>query len=535
MRKIIECEQGSDEWLAHRNTPGMINASEVATIMGMSRHTSRSEILKRKATGIEPEHSPATLRLFQKGHEDEALARPIAETIINDDLSAMVMTDTIDGLLFSASLDGITQDHGITFEHKTLSMVLADSMDAGFIPPEYHPQMEVGLMVSGAQRCLFMASRDGDTETARHLWYDSDHGLRKRMLAEAKQFEEDRKNYVHVEATVAPIAATIDALPALMIQVEGKVLATNLDQFKASAQTFIANISTDLQTDQDFADADKMVKFLKDGEEQLALCKRQALAQTASIDELFRTIDAISGLMKDKRLMLDKLVAAEKTNRKQEIVNGAINALVMFTGKLNGRIGCNWMPAPKTGLLAESVRGLKSLDSMRDKVSAALANAKVEASEIADRIELNAKFAENAMHLLPDFSSICTKATDDFAALVAMRVSQDQQRKDAELDKIRQEEADRITTEAALADAQAKVQAATDQRGKADAGVGLDVSGRAQPDAAITPPTLVFIDEHRIDNFLSLLSTTPAEKKALRVNLVKWEKYRVACDLEAKG
>lgn len=553
MRKTHHLEQGSEAWHAHRNTPGMINASEVAAIMGLCRYTSRSELLRRKATGIEPEHSEATQRRFDKGHEDEAMARPYAEELIGDDLSALVMTDTIDGITFSASLDGITQDYGTTFEHKSLNMILADSLDAGVIPEEYHPQMEVGLMVSGAQGCLFMASKDGDAETARHQMYLPNPELRKRIIAACKQFQLDLENYQHTEATVEPVAATIEALPALMIQVEGKVLATNLDQFKASAQKFIANINTNLQTDQDFADADKMVKFLKDGEYRLELCKAQALAQTASIDELFRTIDAISDQMKDKRLMLDKLVAAEKTNRKQEIVDAAIRELVGHTEKLNQRLGDKWMPQPKTGLMVEAVRGLKSLTSMRDKVSAALANAKIEANEIADRIEANYKslkqLGQDYTFLFPDLVSVCTKAQDDFAGLYAIRLSRhrtaEEKRIEAEREKIRKEEAERITKEAARADdAIAQVQAVIDQRGKADAGVGLSPDGRAQPEAASTPPIPkatvsapttkkpFFIDEQRIDDFLSLTPMGPIDKKALRINLVKWERYRIACEQE---
>jgi predicted phage-related endonuclease len=49
------------------------------------------------------------------------------------------------------------------------------------------------------------------------------------------------------------------------------------------------------------------------GEKRLALVKSQALAQTASIDELFRTIDALKEEMRSKRLTLDKLVKATHT------------------------------------------------------------------------------------------------------------------------------------------------------------------------------------------------------------------------------
>lgn len=78
--------------------------------------------------------------------------------------------------------------------------------------------------------------------------------------------------------------------------------------------------------------------------------------------------------------------------------------------------------------------------------------------------------------------------------------------------------------------------AAADQRGKADAGMGQEQSGRAQSDAASTPPIQIdhfagagnmIPDEAMIDDFIRLRSVGLAEKKALRVHLLAWEIYRV--------
>lgn len=508
--KIINEAQGSEMWLvarAHR-----FCASEAPAMMGSSKHQTRSDLLKQKATGLTPEVDAATQRRFDAGHAAEEAARPIVENIIGDDLSAMTGAIEIDGLPLLASFDGVTQGRDIIWESKLWNAALADQVRAGQLEPHYYWQIEQQLLVSGAERAYFTTS-DGTPENTLGMWYESQPERRAKLIAGWHQFAIDLENYQHVEATVAPVAATIEALPALMIQVEGKVLATNLDQFKASAQTFIANINTDLQTDQDFADADKMVKFLKDGEERLALCKSQALAQTASIDELFRTIDAISGQMKDKRLMLDKLVAAEKQKRRSEIVWEAQKTLNIHVMALESRAGVSNVIKVDGRIFEAAVKNLKSLDSMRDKVSAALANAKIEANEIADRIDLNAKAAKDVMHLFPDFSSVCTKATDDFAALLALRTQQ----------------------EAARADAQAKAQAATDQCGKADAGVGLSPDGRAQPEAASTAPQsgdhIVVIPI--IDDFLGLLDATPSEKKILRMHLVKFVRYQAAREMQA--
>jgi predicted phage-related endonuclease len=109
----------------------MFNGSEIAAIMGLSSYVTRAEMLRRKATGIEPEYDAATLDRFAEGHRCEALARPMAEEILEDDLSAMVMSDIFDGVLISVSLDGINQAYNTTWEHKSLNIKLADALDAG--------------------------------------------------------------------------------------------------------------------------------------------------------------------------------------------------------------------------------------------------------------------------------------------------------------------------------------------------------------------------------------------------------------------
>ena len=109
--------------------------------------------------------------------------------------------------------------------------------------------------------------------------------------------------------------------------------------------------------------------------------------------------------------------------------------------------------------LAESIKGLKSLDSMRDKVSVALANAKVEANAIADRIDANRKMVED-MSLVPDFAQICIKAPEDFSALLAMRI---QQRKDAEEKRLEAERERIRAEEQAKAEKDAAEKAAAEQ------------------------------------------------------------------------
>ena len=551
-KTIHDLEQGSAAWHAFRAEH--FGASEAAAMLGLSKHQTRAELLRRKATGIEPDVSPRLQAIFDRGHQTEIGGRAMAQSIIGQELYPVTVSE---GRL-SASCDGLTMLEDIAFEHKQYNAALADAVRAGMLPTEHQPQCQQVLMLTGADKLLFMVS-DGTSENCAWMWVVPDDRWRTEIVHGWTQFAIDLEAYVHAEAKPEPTAATIEALPALFVQVEGKVLATNLDAFKAAAQTFIDGIKTELVNDQDFADADKMVKFLKDGEERLALAKSQALAQTASIDELFRTVDAISEQMKAKRLALDKLVKSEKENRKHAILAEANAALWSHLDRLNERIGGNWIPRANAPFV-DAIKGLKSLDSMRDKVAGALANAKIEANEIADRIEKNAKSlvadGNDWRHLFPDFAQVCTKAREDFAALHAMRIQQEAVRKEAEREKIRQEavrkeaerekirqeEVERIQRENAQAPRDKGEAVSNDQRGKADVGSAMPACERttAAPDAgfvpvempagnaasaASTPP--IRPDEALIDDFLKCRAISPADKKALRVHLVAWETYRV--------
>lgn len=428
--------QGSAEWLAVRAKH--FTASELSAAAGKSKYQSRQALIKAKATGLVEEVSPATQRLFDAGHAAEAAARPIVEAMLGEDLFPVTMSCEIDGLPLLASLDGITMLGDIIWENKLLNESLKSSIQHGKLDDHYALQIEQQLLVSGATKCYFTTS-DGTEAGTFGMWYESNPDLRNQIVAIWKQFAEDVKNYVHVEAKAEPIAEVIEDLPALTVQLVGQVTSSNLATFQTAVMERIKAINTTLVTDNDFATADKMVKFLDDGEKRLELVKSQALAQTASIDELFRTIDSLKAEMRSKRLTLDKLVKAEKENRKAEIVTAANREFSDHLATLLKRVG---VPIPVTGSFGEAVKGLKSLDSMRDKVATALANAKIEANAIADRIDANRKTVED-MSLFPDFAQVCTKAPDDFVALLAMRTAA---RKEAE-EKRLAEERERIRAE----------------------------------------------------------------------------------------
>lgn len=447
--EILNLQQGSNEWRQHRATA--YNASDVPSMLACSPYKSRSDFVRERATGITAEVTPAQQRIFDDGHRFEALARPLAEAIIGEELSPCVGKRG----KYSASFDGLTFMGDVVFEHKTLGNSLRDAMTldctGADLPLHYRAQMEQQAMVSGCERILFMASTwdaEDNLIEERHCWYEPDAELRAQIIAGWEQFEKDVAAYVPPETAPAPVVGkTPDNLPALLIQVTGAVTASNLPEFKAHALEVFKGINRTFTTDQDFATAESTVKWCADVESRLAAAKEHALSQTATIDALFKTIDDISAEARRTRLELDKLVKARKEEIRGEIVAGGIAALRKHIDELNAAMPADYMPQVPADF-AGAIKGKRTVESLRSAVNDELARAKIEASNIATRIHANVKTLEASGLVVPDAATLVLKAPDDLAAIIATRKAAEQQRLEAERERIRQEEAARADREA---------------------------------------------------------------------------------------
>lgn len=449
---LTDAPQGSPAWHAARAKH--FCASEAAAALGLSKYTTRDELLRQKATGLAEEVSPAKQRLFDAGHQAEALARPIAEGIAGTEFFPVVATREVEGMPLLASFDGIDLLDEVIWEHKLLNDSLVQQVQAGDLEPHYWLQLEHQLLVSSAQRALFTTS-DGTPEGTHPLWYESKPERRAQLIAGWRQFAADLAAWVPPEAAPAPVVGkTPDNLPALLIQVTGAVTASNLPEYKAHALEVFKGINRTLTTDQDFATAESTVKWCADVESRLAAAKEHALSQTATIDELFRTIDDISAEARRTRLELDKLVKARKEEIRGEIVAGGIAALREHIAQLNAAMPADYMPQVPADF-AGAIKGKRTVDSLRSAVNDELARAKIEATNIATRIHANVKTLKASGLVVPDAATLVLKAPDDLAAIIATRKAAEQQRLEAERERIRAEEAARADREARVAIAQA--------------------------------------------------------------------------------
>ena len=455
--KTLTLLQGSPEWLAHRRTAR--NASDAPAMMGASPYVNRSELIRQRATGIEREIDEATQRVFDRGHEVEPALRALAEKMLGEDLYPV--TGVSDDGYLSASFDGVTLDESAIFEAKQFSAEKLALIDQDQIPPQDYWQIVQQFEVcESAQLCAYVVG-DGTEEQTRYMRIPRERVAADiaRLRAGWAQFDADVAAY-QPESTTGPAAVgrAPDQLPALHIEVTGMVTASNLAQWKDAAIAVFHGISTDLQTDQDFADAERTVKWCGDIEDQLKAAKAHALGQTASIDELFRTIDAIAEEARGKRLQLDKLVKQRKESIRGEIVDAGRASVQTHYDAINATLGQHALTFPAREVVADlgaAIKGKKSLASMRDAVDAAVAQYKIAASQAADRVRANiAILAEHPDHasLFADRVQLCaTKQPDDLRNLVTARITEHQQREDERLERererIRQEETARLERE----------------------------------------------------------------------------------------
>lgn len=453
--KIHNLIQGSPEWKAYRAQH--FNASDAPAMMGVSPYKSRAELLREMHTGVVADIDAGTQKRFDSGHRAEALARPLAEEFIGEELYPVTGSD---GKL-SASFDGLTLDESKGFEHKALNNELRQCFrkmadifdpDAGRELPIYHRvQMEQQLLISGAERVLFMASQwtaDEELVEEQHCWYRSDPDLRAEILVGWLQFEKDLVDYKLPEAAApAPAGKAPETLPALLIEVTGKVTASNLVEFKETALAAIRSVNRELKTDQDFADAAKAVKWCSDIESRLEAAKQHALSQTSSIDALFKAMDDIKAEAKTVRLDLDKLVTRRKTEVKEESVAATRAALLAHYQALNAELSPAMLQLPIVDF-AGAIKGLRSFDSMQDALDTLLARSKIEADTAARRVRTNqGAFKEQAAgfeFLFADLGQLVHKAPEDFNLALRARIAEHKQaeidRQEKERQRIRSEE-----------------------------------------------------------------------------------------------
>lgn len=431
--KIVQLTQGSAQWHAHRARH--FNASDAPAMMGCSPYKTRAQLLREVHTGLTGEVDAQTQRIFDNGHRFEALARPLAEEIVGDDLYPCV---GVEGQ-YSASFDGLTLGGETALEHKTLSAGLLDTFEhagpgitGADLPKHYRVQMEHQCMVSGAERVLFMATKWADDDTlidSRHCWYTPDADLRLDIIAGWEQFAADLAAYTPPALAEPAKAAPMESLPAVAVRLDGALtVADNLPTFAEALKAFIGKIPAKPATDDEFATVDAACKALKKAEEALDQAEAGALASITDVEAMRRAVADCRKLARDTRLAAEKLVDRRKTEMREQAVAAARRALDQHIAALQAELApMRLQPVPAD--FAGAIKGLRSIASMQDALDTTLANAKIAADQQARVIRGNvaafnaATGDDRALQaLFADLGQLVHEAPDVFVLRVQARI-----------------------------------------------------------------------------------------------------------------
>lgn len=490
--KVHNLVQGSPEWLNHRAE--VFNASDAAAMLGCSKYKTRDQLLQEMATGKEKEVDASTQYIFDLGHKSEALARPLGEEIIGDDLYPITGTNDAYCLMLplGASYDGITLSETEGFEHKSMNAEIRAAKTVSDLHKMYHVQMEQQMLVcQKIERILFFASKWEGEELleSKSFWYTSSPSLKSEILAGWKQFGIDlqavKSGSYAIEAEAEVVEAdAVMALPALKVQATGSItISDNLKRYGEELKGFIANINKEPETDQDFANAKNALTILQESESQLKAAKASVMAQITSIDDMSRMVDYFAEMARETRLTLEKIVVKQEKKIKQDKADKAQADWLEHFNKLNDELKLVRMELSPPDWVA-AMKNKRTLTSLQSALNDALAAGKVKAETMAldYRKKLKLYSGTDALgygFLFNDMQSIIAKPFEDFELILSTRVSryiEDENAKHkAEMKRMEAEANMKAEREAAAKIEQETIRIRAEERAKAEAEVKIQV------------------------------------------------------------
>ncbi|MFP4793686.1 hypothetical protein [Pasteurella multocida] len=216
----------------------------------------------------------------------------------------------------------------------------------------------------------------------------------------------------------------------LILSTESKVLACNIQDFKAQAEKFLSTITSTFETDEDFGKAKEEVKLLKEVEDRT----REAIknAQHGDIQELIAQAEEIAEQFRQKRLFLDKTVKTREAEIKSEIVSTALDEVIRsMSGYENDvsivLIGKYSRNVIKTRL-EEATKRRSTIATLEKAVNAEktliISEASAEGARIAERRKMIPIHYE---YLFKDWQSLIS-GEQDLEPIVSQRIAEEEKR-----------------------------------------------------------------------------------------------------------
>lgn len=419
--------QNSPEW--HKFRAEHFGASEASAMLGISPYKTRTQLLNEKKTGLTQEVNAATQKVFDNGHRVEALARPIVEKMIGEDLSPVTYSN---GKL-SASCDGINFEGNIAWENKQFNAAHYEQVKNGELPEIHWPQCQQVIYCTGVEKLFFTVS-DGTEERTAGVWVYPDARQQGQIVAGWNQFESDLENHVPPVMVEKVEAETVQTLPVPSVVVRGEIAASNLMEITPKFDAYLAGIKTKLATDQDFADAEANAKNCRETAKRIEALQENIIAQMVSVNEVNSTLESYKAAFNKVGLQLEKAVKEQKEMLKTAAIMKAKTEYADFVTKLNENCAVllhRHLTAPD---FAAAIKGVKTITSMQSRINDALAAGKVEATTFANEVKAKLEFISASIagyeHLI-NVPELATKELDYIKLFIQQVKDAEDQRKAA--------------------------------------------------------------------------------------------------------
>ncbi|HDR1267296.1 hypothetical protein MB831_04765 [Pasteurella multocida subsp. multocida] len=244
----------------------------------------------------------------------------------------------------------------------------------------------------------------------------------------------------------------------LILSTESKVLACNIQDFKAQAEKFLSTITSTFETDEDFGKAKEEVKLLEEVEART----RNAIknARQGEIQELIAQAEDIAEQFRRKRLFLEKTVKAREVEIKSGVVLVALDevsrSMSGYENDVSIVLSTKYSRNVIKTRLEEATKRRSKIATLEKAVNAEktliISEISAEGARVAERRKM---IPINYEYLFKDWQSLIS-GEQDLELIIKQRIVEEEKR-EAEL-KAKAEAEARAKAEAE-AQAQAKAQA----------------------------------------------------------------------------
>lgn len=424
---VLNLTQGSDEWKKARLS--YLCASEAPAMMNCSKFMSRNQLLDLKKGWINNPIGAFKQAIIDKGHEFEDAAREILEFEIFEELLPVVGFVEIEGLKLFSSFDGLSEN-GYLWEHKGWNAILGENVKNGVIEEHYYWQLEQQMLIAGVDQANFMVS-DGTENNREMMIYESVPERRHALIAGWHQFTEDLENHEIEAKQEVVVAEKIDEFPMVAYEIVGSDLKSNISEIlPVITKRAEFEMTRSLETDQDFANKDKLNKATKVAREKLKEVVDRAKKEFISFSEFSDIASQIDSVLQKMVAHGERQVKKAKEDKKVAIALKSNNLLCDHIKQCDEKIKPlrleKIIPTVIHPDWSASMKNKRTIESLQNAVDGLLAEKKIEIDKVTDLVIENQKYlhktAKDFAFLFADSSEIVNKDPETFKALVDTRI-----------------------------------------------------------------------------------------------------------------